>query len=656
MSRFRLFRNFAHSTRRAFAAALPRNLLRRRNIAVFTHDVAMAYVAFVGAFYLRIGPRMVEAEPRVFKMAAAFAAVAALVYLFTGLYRHVWEYVSARDAFNVVRTAALVVLLFLPAWFFVTRLEGLPRSLPVISAILLATLLGGPRLAVRVIRDNPLQGRTRGTPGTSTVLLVGAGPEAEQFVRAVARDPSSPFTVVGMVTKNPSRVGQVIQGVEVLGMDGELPEVLADLEARDLKADKVVLVRRDIAGAEVRRLLAVAEAAGCQLARVPPPTVRAYDSRDGDLKPRPIAIEDLLGRPQQALDRAAMTAMLAGRRVLVTGAGGSIGAELVRQISDAAPAALTLVENSEYALYRIDQEMRGRPGLKVAPLLADVRDPARLAEAFAATRPEVVFHAAAFKHVPLVEANPLEGLLTNAVGTRNVADACVAAGVGAMVLISTDKAVNPANVMGASKRLAEIYCQALDLRQNGTRFVTVRFGNVLGSAGSVVPLFQRQLEAGGPLTVTHPEIERYFMTVREAVELVLQAAALGLAGEDRGAIHVLDMGQPVKIVDLARQMIRLAGKVPDVDVRIAFIGLRPGEKLSEELFHGEEPPAPTPMAGVLLAHPRAVDHGIIAGKLTALAEACRRRDETAALALVRDLVPELNRAQPGGGPNLRLVR
>ncbi len=646
-----LFRNLALSTRAAVISALPRNLLRPRNLAVFGHDIAMAYLAFVGAFYLRL----FEVEPHVFKIGFAFAAVAACVYLFTGLYRHVWEYVSARDAFNVVRTAFVIVLLFHSVWFFVTRLDDLPRSFPIYSFILLVALLGGPRLAVRIIRDAPLHVRLRGTPGTSTVLLVGAGPEAEQFIRTVARDPASPHTIVGMVTINSGRLGQVIQGVEVLGRDEELPQIIAQLEARDMKPNKLVVVRRDISGAQVRALLAVAEPRGIQLARVPPPQVSAYG--DSELKPRPIAIEDLLGRPQLNLDRDAMTRMIAGRRILITGAGGSIGSELVRQISDAGPSALYLLDHSEFALYTVDMTTRTRrPALSVSALLADVRDPVRLAEIFTEAQPDLVFHAAALKHVPIVEENALDGLLTNAIGTRNVADACVNANVPAMVVISTDKAVNPSNVMGASKRVAEMYCQAYDLRRVGTRFITVRFGNVLGSGGSVVPLFQKQLEAGGPLTVTHPDIERYFMTVREAVELVLQAAALGRQRNDEGAIYVLDMGQPVKIIDLARQMIRLAGKVPDVDVRIAIVGLRPGEKLFEELFHGEEPPVATDQEGVLIARPRTSDHAVIATKLTALGEACRRRDHAAAMALLHDIVPELKRSQSAPAPNLRLVK
>jgi O-antigen biosynthesis protein WbqV len=384
------------------------------------------------------------------------------------------------------------------------------------------------------------------------------------------------------------------------------------------------------------------------VARVP----RATDFREGPgdgLELRPIAIEDLLGRPQTVLDRPAMRALCAGRRVLVTGAGGSIGSELVRQISDFGPARLALLDSSEYQLYEIDLELARRHAqLPRAALLADVRDARRVNALLAAERPEIVFHAAALKHVPMVEAHPDEGVLTNAIGTRIVADACVKHGVGAMVVISTDKAVNPSSVMGASKRLAEQYCQALDLAEAkkpaggaSTHFVVVRFGNVLGSTGSVVPLFQKQLAEGGPLTVTHPEVDRYFMTVREAVELVLMASAAGAA--DRrfsGKVFVLDMGAPVKIVELARQMIRLAGKTPGRDIKIAFTGLRPGEKLREELLHAQEDLVPTDAKAILLASPRTSDLKLLARAFDELERHARAGATPEALALLKHLVPE----------------
>jgi O-antigen biosynthesis protein WbqV len=386
------------------------------------------------------------------------------------------------------------------------------------------------------------------------------------------------------------------------------------------------------------------------MARLPRLTDFRDAPKDSAGRIEPVAIEDLLGRPQAVLDRKSMRRLIEGRRVLVTGAGGTIGSELVRQVSALGPRRLTLFDSSEYQLYSIDREiLEAHPDLPREAIIGDVRDAARVGEAIGEAQPELVFHAAALKHVPMVEAHPIEGVLTNTLGTRNVGEACRAHGVATMVLISTDKAVNPGNVMGATKRAAEMICQALDLaeaqRAGGTRYVTVRFGNVLGSTGSVVPLFQRQLARGGPLTVTDPDITRYFMTVREAVELVLQAAALAQEEAARGRIFVLDMGEPVKIVDLARQMIRLAGLKPEEDVRIEFIGLRPGEKLHEELFYADEALAPTRIASIRLASPRSLDATALAPLLDALDEAARARRTERVLDSLARLVPELRATQ-----------
>jgi O-antigen biosynthesis protein WbqV len=398
----------------------------------------------------------------------------------------------------------------------------------------------------------------------------------------------------------------------------------------------------------VRRLFELSETLALPLARLP----RLTDFRRGAerLDVRPIAIEDLLGRPQTPLDRPAMAALVGGRRVLITGAGGTIGGELARQVAALGPAQLALLDSAEFALYAIDLELGEQfPELARRAILGDVRDRKQLGALLSELAPELVFHAAALKHVPMSEANPEEAILTNAIGTRNVSELCRDAGVSAMVMISTDKAVNPTSVMGATKRLAEAWCQTLDLaerrrRQQGTsstRYVTVRFGNVLGSTGSVVPLFQRQLARGGPLTVTHPDITRYFMTVREAVELVLQATTLGMADADAGGqIYVLDMGEPVRIVELARQMIRLAGLRPERDIQIAFTGLRPGEKLHEELFHEGEALVETAAAGIRLAHPRTVDGAVLARAFDELEAAARARRSADALAQLAHLVPE----------------
>jgi O-antigen biosynthesis protein WbqV len=339
-----------------------------------------------------------------------------------------------------------------------------------------------------------------------------------------------------------------------------------------------------------------------------------------------------------------MARLIEGRRVLITGAGGTIGSELVRQVAAFGPAHVTLFDNGEFNLYQIDMEMaEDHAAISRAAILGDVRDAARLAQVFAAEKPELVFHAAAFKHVPLTERNPNEAALTNAIGTALVAEACRAGGVGTMVLVSTDKAVNPTNVMGATKRIAEMICQSLnrDRLDSDTRFVAVRFGNVLGSTGSVVPLFQRQLAQGGPLTVTHPDITRYFMTKGEAVELILQAAAMPDGDADRhGALFVLDMGEPVRIQDLARQMIRLSGRQPDRDIAIEFSGLRPGEKMFEELIHDAEQLIDTAIDGIHLAAPRTLDYAELKPMLERLTELATARQTEATLAQIKLLVPE----------------
>ena len=376
---------------------------------------------------------------------------------------------------------------------------------------------------------------------------------------------------------------------------------------------------------------------------------------------RPIAIEDLLGRPQSRLDRAAMTSLIRGRKVLITGAGGSIGSELSRQVAAKQPQQLILLDHGEYNLYCIEKELANQePTLNKIAVLGDVRDRNFLTELFEAESPDLVFHAAALKHVPLAESNPCEAILTNVRGTMNVADVCKASYVSAMVQISTDKAVKPSSVMGATKWLAENYCQALDTLEpnSDTRFMTVRFGNVLGSTGSVVPLFQEQLANGGPLTVTHPDIQRYFMTVRESVELVLQACVLALnpsqkaniPSEPLGNLYVLDMGEPIRIQDLAKQIIRLSGLKPDEDVAIEYIGLRGGEKLSEELFHEWETLIPTEHEAIRLAVTRPTAIATLQVTLSKLSSLASARDESSALELLRELVPEFSLTQTSGKP------
>jgi len=614
----------------------------------------MAPLSLVVALYLRIGDDMLRQEPRLALVyVLGFTGIAAGAFLVTGLYRGIWRYASLPDLFNIARAVTLTVLVFPLVMFLFTRLETFPRSTLFIEWLLLVGMLGAPRLGYRLFKDRGLDHIFESDRGQRVpVLLISAKDGADTFIRETARDPNAIYRAVGVLADTPSRVGREIYGVPVLGTIDELETVVARLDRRGRRPQKLIVTPHGLDGPVLSTLFDRADSLAIPLARLPRATELRQTGGAPQAALQPIAIEDLLGRPQAVLDREAMAGLVRGRRVLVTGAGGTIGSELACQIAAFAPSCLILFDNGEFLLYQIDAELRERsPALEIRPRLGDVRDRRRVAETIAEERPELVFHAAALKHLPMVEANPIEGVLTNIVGTRNVAEAARAGGVSLMVLISTDKAVNPTSVMGAAKRVGESLCQALDVgeaRRHGgsgpaTRFVTVRFGNVLGSTGSVVPLFQRQLAAGGPLTVTDPDVTRFFMTVREAVELVLEASALSIAGGGsaaRGTIFVLDMGEPVRIVDLARQMIRLAGLRPGRDIAIEFTGLRPGEKRHEELFHGGEPPMPTANPALRLAAPRTADYAVLARSIDELEEHARAGREERVIAILRRLVPE----------------
>ena len=612
----------------------------RRPIVAALHDLIMAAVSFPLALYLRLGDATwTYAGGFIVEGAVMFTVACGAVFWRMRFYRALWRYASLNDLIALTKGVTLAILVFVPLLFLATRLDAYPRSAIVINWFVLLALLGGPRFVYRLIKDRGFGRIAQASAGARIpVLLVGAGDAAEVFIREMSRGAVvAAYRVVGVVDDDPGFVGGQIHGVRIFSGVDRIAAVIDKLTRMGQRPRRLILSGH-FDGETVRALLDDADALGLTLARLPRLT-EFQSGVDGPIEVRPIAIEDLLGRPQTVLDRAAMGALIEGRRVLITGAGGTIGAELTRQVAAFGPSHLALFDNAEFNLYEIDTALAEHyPALSRNAILGDVRDRARVDVVLRREQPELVFHAAAFKHVPMVESNPNEGVLTNVVGTRNLADACRAAGIATMVMISTDKAVNPASVMGATKRIAELYCQALGAAARDTRFITVRFGNVLGSTGSVVPLFQRQLAEGGPLTVTHPDMTRYFMTVREAVELVLQASAIGGDGAG-GEIFVLEMGEPVRIDHLARQMVRLAGLRPGDDVAIEYTGARPGEKMHEELFHAAEVLVPTGREGVLLATSEPADLDILrrlTGELAAAAEA-RRTAET--FALIRRIVP-----------------
>jgi len=607
----------------------------RNRAAVFTHDLAMIPAAWLGAFWLRFNLDAVP-EPYLGQAVAVLALVVpvqAAVFWYFGLYRGVWRFASIPDLVRIVKAVVVGVSLTAVAVFLATRMVDIPRSVFPLHALLLVGLLAGPRLAYRWVKDHRLYyGSARRT------LIVGAGQAGELLVRDLLRDRAHGYDPVAFVDDDRTKKGHEIHGVRVVDYCKRIPEVV-----ERLGIELILIAIPSASSAQMRRIVRACERAGVPVRTLP----RIPDLVSGRVTVsalRAIDIDDLLGREPVRLDWAAIRAGVAGRRLLVTGGGGSIGAELCRQIAALGPARLAIVDNGEFNLYRIDRELRERhPDLEVHPLLVDACDAAAIDRVLAGERPEVLFHAAAYKHVPLLEGQLREAARNNVLGTAVTARAAARHGVATFVLISTDKAVNPGNVLGATKRAAEVACQALAGTGAATRFITVRFGNVLDSAGSVVPLFREQIRRGGPVTVTHPEVSRYFMTIPEACQLILEAGATGSGGE----IFVLDMGEPVAIRYLAEQMIRLAGKVPGEDIEIQYIGLRPGEKLAEELFHPAERLTQTPHEKLLLAHSREPDTSAVLEAVAALEAACAACDEAAVRGALAALVPEYRRVAAG---------
>lgn len=598
-----------------------------RRTLVLAHDVFMVMAAWLLANLIRgsyegysIG---LMPSPG---MIATILLAQGLVLWKAGLYRGVWRFASIPDLWNIIRAAVLGTLAITLALFLFNRMEGVPRTALVLYPLFLIFLLGGPRLCYRLWKDHGLKIKIS---EAKRVLVIGAGRAGEMLVRDMRRNRE--YQPIGFLDDDIRLKGANIHGLPVFGAVDRLGEVVAERSV-----DIVMLAIPSASGIQMRRVVAMCDAANVPFRTLP----RLQDLVSGHSvlqELRDVSIDDLLGRESVALDWKRISEGLAGKVVLLSGGGGSIGSELCRQIARLGPSKLVIVERSEFNLYSIELELRQHfPNLVLYPCLIDVCDKVAIERIFEEYQPEVVFHAAAYKHVPMLQAQIREAVHNNVLGTRLLASAADRYGCGIFVLVSTDKAVNPANVMGATKRVAEILCQTLS-RYSQTKFITVRFGNVLGSAGSVVPLFRSQIEAGGPVTVTDPEISRYFMTIPEASLLIMQSAVLG----DGGEIFVLDMGEPIKINYLAEQMIRLSGKVPGQDIEIVYTGLRPGEKLYEELFHDQENLAETAHEKIFLAHSRSVDREFVDTVLMDMEQSCATYDVERLTTLLYSLVPEM---------------
>jgi FlaA1/EpsC-like NDP-sugar epimerase len=596
----------------------------RSAVFVIAH-VAVAAAANLAAFLLRFDGAIPHGYlVRGLGALPLLLLTRALALVAFDVHRSVWRYAGISELRDLILAAGAGTAAFALLQHASVGLDGYPRSILLIDCVLFVSFSGGARLAWRLRRD-----LWRARP-RRRVLIYGAGDAGETVVRDMMARPGVPYRPIGFIDDDRRKIGRRIHGVPVLGARTDLHDVIARHRPDEL------LIAAPSGGAKLMRdLVGVLESVKLPIKTLP----SVDDIMKGHVSIshiRKLSIEDLLPRPAVGLEREPVRALIEGKRVLVTGAGGSIGSELCRQIAALAPSRLVLLERYENSLFAIANELQDRnAACPLVPLVGDVTDRRRLDDAFSAWRPQIVFHAAAHKHVPLMELNPCEAVKNNVAGTRAVADAAARHHVERFVFISTDKAVNPTNVMGVTKRVAEMVVQAM-ARRTDTRFAAVRFGNVLGSNGSVVPRFVEQIHAGGPVTVTHPEIKRYFMLIPEAVHLVLHAAALAQGGE----VFVLEMGEQIRIIEMARNLIRLAGFVPDEDISIVFTGLRPGEKLFEELVADDEAVEPSGVEKIHRVRPDCLPNpALLRERLFTLIRAATAGDQQTVIRTLRQIVP-----------------
>jgi FlaA1/EpsC-like NDP-sugar epimerase len=619
-------------------------LARKNFLVIMGADAMLFATAWYGAYWLRFNFEIPTQSGAVIWRSLPLIVVIKIVTLyFFDLYQGMWRYTSITDLLNIIKTASLSSLLITSLIFLSHGFAGFARSVFIMDWVLSIVLISAYRLSIRLYfwlgsGDETVRisvGKffaRRQQKRFKKLLIIGAGDCGEKIFREIRDNSRLPYKVIGFIDDDPLKAGMKIHGITVIGGTSEMKGIVARL-----KADEALIATPSARSAQMRRIVSCCKESGIPFKTVPG-MGELIDGKVTVKAIREVSYRDLLGREPVRLEEGRIGAYLENVRVLVTGAGGSIGSELCRQICRFRPARVVLYERAESPLYDIDLELRGAfPGIEIIPLLADIGDPHQLSRAFEVSRPQVVFHAAAYKHVPMLELQPWKAVKNNIVGTCNVIDVSTKYSVDRFVFVSTDKAVRPANIMGASKRVAELVVQS----QNGyghsdTRFMIVRFGNVVGSIGSVVPLFKKQIEKGGPVTVTHPEVTRYFMTIPEACQLILQAGAMGEGGE----IFILDMGTPVRIADMACDLIRLSGFEPSVDIKIQYIGLRPGEKLCEELVTEGEGIAPTRHEKIMVLHGTAGDSALLDGKIGELAHMAREQRAEDIKAKLREIVPE----------------
>jgi FlaA1/EpsC-like NDP-sugar epimerase len=630
----------------------------RRAVRFFL-DVNLSGLSFLLAMRLR-SPWSADLEDPATEgvYLLTFSGVCATVYLITGLSFRSWRFVSIPDMFAAMRDIIMAVATFMILSFLFAWLGSVPFSVPFIACFIMITTLGGARMLYRSLAEGRLpfgfkdllrNDLIRAEP--VRLLAYGANAETDAFLRALESESARSYEVVGIIDDDLASRDRHIRSANVLGTSADLSLIVNSFAESSINLASLILPASSLPRKKLRELVDAAAGAGLKAVRLPRTRELLRNTKKA-FAFDPIEATDLLNRDPVTLQLDAIDTLIRGKSIAVTGGGGSIGSELCRQLLKRGPAKLAIIDNCEFNLFNILNTLAAIDSEgAVWPVLASVRDRERLFAIFAEARTELVFHAAAYKHVPLVESNPIEGILTNVVGTSNVADAAAMVGAAAMIMISTDKAVKPANTMGLSKRIAEVYCQAMDLdsqaRKQRTRFLVARFGNVLGSSGSVVPIFEEQIKNGGPVTVTDPAMSRYFMTIPEAVELVLQSVVFGLSHEaPQGAILVLEMGDPVQIVELAHRMILLAGFLPEKDIKIEFVGVRAGEKLHEELFDDNEMLETTGMSGIHVARSRVENLSRMRGMRDQILRSSRYGDAQAAIAMLHEALTNGSHASP----------